>query len=86
MTKITIYMQRGYYIIAEMIKDNAFYMNNGGLVINGSILYSLLKEMKKDNPNFKEDIFLDACGLKWKYIEDKKGNKVPLKLKIKENK
>tara|TARA_E500000305_G_C3983955_1_gene218337 strand:- start:180 stop:437 length:258 start_codon:yes stop_codon:yes gene_type:complete len=77
-------MTKKYYImIAKMIKDNAFYMNNGGLVINGSILYSLLKEMKKDNPNFKEDVFLNACGLKWEYIEDITGRKIPFKLEIK---
>ena len=78
--------KKHYIIIAELIKENIFYMNNGGLVINSNILYSLLKEMKKDNPNFKEDVFLDACGLKWEYIEDIQGNKVPLKLKIKEYK
>jgi hypothetical protein len=55
--------KKHYIIIAELIKENIFYMNNGGLVINSNILYSLLKEMKKDNPNFKEDIFITACGL-----------------------
>ena len=80
-------MTKKHYIkLAKIIKENTFYMNNGGLVISSNILYSLLKEMKKDNPNFKEDIFLNACGLKWEYIEDIQGNKVPLKLKIKEYK
>ena len=75
--------KKHYIIIAELIKENIFYMNNGGLVINSNILYSLLKEMKKDNPNFKEDVFLNACGLKWEHIEDMHGNKVPLTLQIK---
>ena len=80
-------MTKKHYIkLAKIIKENTFYMNNGGLVISSNILYSLLEEMKKDNPKFKEDIFLNACGLKWEYIEDIQGNKVPLKLKIKEYK
>jgi len=57
-------MTKKHYIkLAKMIRENTFYMNNGGLVISSSIIYYILEEMKKDNPNFKEDTFLNACGL-----------------------
>jgi len=76
--------KKHYIIIAELIKENIFTMNNGGVVLHIGLVNCLLEEMKKDNPNFKEDIFLNACGLEWKYVEDKKGKKLPLHtLKIK---
>ena len=57
-------MTKKHYIkLAQMIRENTFIMNNGGLVIDSNILYSLLEEMQKDNPNFKKDVFLNACGL-----------------------
>jgi len=70
-------MTKKHYIkLAQMIKENIFTMNNGGVVLHIGLVSCLLEEMKKDNPNFKEDIFLKASGLEWKYTT--KGKKLPL--------
>ena len=72
--------------VAKEIRLYSYYDANNFLCLDDKIIESFLLYFKKQNKNFDEKRFLDACNLEWETKNTKDGGKINFKLKIKEPK
>lgn len=79
--------KKTFEFVAQAIKDSIFIDEKTKLLcLDSYIIDSFLSYFKKENKNFDEKRFLEACNLEWEYLEKINGEKIKFKLRIKEEK